>query len=157
MKDKQVRSKLPVEKIERERLNNIIINNKSERREANGRSLRREWLNSETTNSVSCRTMEDDDDGAAGGATTHQVKLHAYKIESGIPIKFYALHPRPEIILIFMLLCVETDSNIRDLWLSGIVVHGREYIYSQAGIESFRPVSVIVSMPYFFLSHLICL
>ncbi len=31
-----------------------------------------------------------------------------------------------------------SESRIRDLWIGGIVAHGREYVFSQAGIESFR-------------------
>ena len=35
----------------------------------------------------------------------------------------------------------QTDNNVSGIWYAGIVVFGKEYAFSQAGVESTRPVS----------------
>ena len=34
----------------------------------------------------------------------------------------------------------QTENNVSGIWYAGIVVFGKEYAFSQAGVESTRPV-----------------
>ena len=38
----------------------------------------------------------------------------------------------------------QTENNVSGIWYAGIVVFGKEYAFSQAGVESTRPVRFIV-------------
>ena len=38
----------------------------------------------------------------------------------------------------------QTENNVSGIWYAGIVVFGKEYAFSQAGVESTRPVRCLL-------------